>query len=131
MPMKFLSIFLFFTILLFSSCGKNNNKTESNENLNKDKQESVQQNKDEAKSEPSVLKISDNDKIAEIQCSGMTCGACERTIVKKIKKIDGITDVIADYKTNTVKASYNPSKTTPEVISEAITSSGYKVLHIK
>jgi len=77
------------------------------------------------------LQVSANDKSVEIQCSGMTCTGCENTIKSKVKKVDGVKDVIADHKSNVVKAAYDPGKTNPDAIKEAITSAGYKVESVK
>lgn len=38
---------------------------------------------------------------------------------------------MADHKTNTVKASYDPGKTNTEAIKDAITAAGYKVESVK
>lgn len=77
------------------------------------------------------LQVNANDKSVEIQCSGMTCTGCENTIKSKVKKVDGVKDVIADHKSNTVKAAYDPGKTNPDAIKEAITAAGYKVEGMK
>lgn len=77
------------------------------------------------------LQVSGTDKSVEIKCAGMTCTGCENTIKTKVKKVDGVKDVIADFKSNTVKASFDPGKTNPDAIKEAITAAGYKVESVK
>jgi copper chaperone CopZ len=105
---KFFTLFLAVFIL---GCGKSGNQT-----TNSDKQ---------------TVQTSASDKSVEIQCSGMTCTGCESTIKSKVKKIEGVKDVMADYNTNVVKASYDPVKTNVEAIKEAITDAGYKVESVK
>lgn len=63
----------------------------------------------------------------EFHTAGMTCTGCENTIKTKVKKIEGVIEVTADHKKGIVRARYDPNKTNPEVIKEAITSSGYRV----
>lgn len=108
------------TILVFAlfivSCGK------------KDDPKTTGENKSAGEQNQQVLA---SDKSIEIHTSGMTCVGCENTIKGKVKKIDGVKEVNADHKTNVVKASYDPGKTNPDAIKEAITSAGYKVESIK
>jgi len=63
----------------------------------------------------------------EIHTSGMTCTGCEATIKSKVKKVNGVKDVTADFQTNTVKATFDDGKTNVEAIKDAISSAGYKV----
>src|SRR5690349_15386968 len=118
--MKKISILLavIFSVFIIG-CGKSDKQTTEQKN---DKQ-STDQNGGSNK----TLQTSGDDKSIEIHTSGMTCTGCESTIKSKVKKVEGVKDVIADHKSNTVKASYDPSKTNPEAIKEAITSAGYKV----
>jgi copper chaperone CopZ len=118
MKMNLLKVLSVIAVVFIAGCGKTDNQTTDTKN---DKQE---ENKE---SSNKTLEVSATDKAVEIHTSGMTCTGCEKTIKAKVKKVDGVKDVIADFKTNTVKASYDPGKTNPEAIKEAITSSGYKV----
>lgn len=122
MKLKFLGISVILGAFLIAGCGKTENKTSENT----DKQTTTEQ-----KSENKTLQVSGNDKAVEIQCSGMTCTGCENTIKSKVKKVEGVKDVMADFKTNTVKASYDPGKTNPDAIKEAISAAGYKVESVK
>lgn len=84
----------------------------------------VSENKqDDAK----VQQISGKEVSVEIHTKGMTCTGCESTIKTKVKKIGGVKDVMADYKTNTVKATYDDGRTNVEAIKDAIVSAGYKI----
>ncbi|HRE12177.1 MAG TPA: cation transporter [Ignavibacteria bacterium] len=111
--------------LMSIGCGKSENKTDGST----DKKDNTTQseNKTEQSSGNTTLQVSANDKAVEIKTNGMTCTGCENTIKTKVKKVDGVKDVIADFKSNTVKASFDPGKTNPDAIKEAITSAGYKV----
>lgn len=124
MKTKFSILFMILSAVLIISCGKTDEKTTT-----ENKQETTE-TKTEQNSDNKTLQVSGNDKAIEIHTSGMTCTGCENTIKKKVKKVDGVKDVIADFKTNTVKASFDPAKTNPEAIKEAITSAGYKVDHM-
>src|SRR5215510_12553964 len=112
--MKTIHTFLVLMLAVFLiSCGKSDKKTA------------------DTKNDGTSVQTSGNDKAVEIQCSGMTCTGCENTLKSRVKKVDGVKDVIADHKTNTVKASYDPDKTNPDAIKAAITDAGYKVESIK
>jgi len=97
-------------MLFLSACGKSDKQVSDN----KQDDQTVQQT---AGKEVSV----------EIHTSGMTCTGCESTIKNKVKKINGVKEVIADFKTNTVKAIYDDRRTNAEEIKDAISSAGYKV----
>ncbi len=99
------------------------NKSDKQTSENKDKQSTEQKN--------GTLQTSAGDKSVEIHTSGMTCTGCESTIKSKVKKVDGVKDVMADHNTGTVKASYDPGKTNPDAIKNAITDAGYNVESIK
>jgi copper chaperone len=61
----------------------------------------------------------------------MTCTGCETSVKGKVKQINGVKDVIADYKTNVVKASYDPAKTNVDAIKAAIADAGFNVESVK
>jgi copper chaperone CopZ len=98
-------------ILVLSGCGKND-------------KESAGDNSD-------AVQTSGKEVTVEIHTSGMTCTGCESTIKKKVKKVDGVKDVMADFRTNTVKATYDDGKTNVEEIKKAISSAGYSVESVK
>lgn len=114
-----------FIAVLIIGCGKTDDKS-TTETKTDNKTTNTEQ-----KNESKTLEVSANDKSIEIQTKGMTCTGCENTIKSKVKKVDGVKDVIADFKSNVVKASFDPAKTNPEAIKEAITSAGYKVESVK
>lgn len=110
------------TVFVFG-CGKSDEKTTELQN--------EKQNTTSDQTGGTNLQISGTDKSVEIKCAGMTCTGCENTIKSKVKKVDGVKDVIADFKSNTVKASFDPGKTNPDAIKDAITAAGYKVEGVK
>ncbi|MBZ0203952.1 MAG: cation transporter [Ignavibacteria bacterium] len=114
------SIFSIITIIILSvfisSCGKKEDPKTTGEDKSAGEQNQ---------------QVTASDKSVELQCSGMTCTGCENTIKSKVKKIDGVKEVNADFKSNVVKASYDPGKTNPDAIKEVITSAGYKVESVK
>ncbi len=125
MKTKFTSIIAMFIAVLIIGCGKTDDKS-TTETKTDNKTTNTEQ-----KNESKTLEVSATDKAVEIHTSGMTCTGCENTIKSKVKKVDGVKDVMADFKSNTVKASFDPAKTNPDAIKEAITSAGYKVESVK
>lgn len=125
MKTKITSFVAIIIAVLVMGCGKSDDKSTS-----ETKTDSKTTNTDQ-KNENKSLEVSANDKSIEIQTKGMTCTGCENTIKSKVKKVDGVKDVIADFKSNVVKASFDPAKTNPEAIKEAITSAGYQVESVK
>lgn len=108
-------IFLVIVFSLAAGCSKTENTDKTKSENKSAGEQNVQQ--------------SANDKTIEIHASGMTCTGCENTIKSRVKEVDGVKDVTADYKSNLVKASYDPAKTNPEKIKEAIVAAGYKIEH--
>ena len=85
----------------------------------------------ENKQDNQDVRVSGREVSVEIHTSGMTCTGCESTIKNKVKKINGVKDVTADFKTNTVKATYFDGTTNIDAIKEAITKAGYTVEDVK
>ncbi|MEO8514612.1 MAG: cation transporter [Ignavibacteria bacterium] len=124
MKTKLASFIAIITAIFVIGCGKSDNKT-TTDNKNENS------NKTEQKSDSKSTEVLATDKSVEIQCSGMTCTGCENTIKSKVKKVDGVKQVNADFNTNVVKASFDPAKTNTDAIKEAITAAGYKVESVK
>ena len=62
-----------------------------------------------------------------LQITGMTCAGCEAAVKMAAKKVDGVSGVDVSYKTGRAEVTYDPAKTTPEKIAQAITrGSGFK-----
>jgi len=108
-------IICFTLAFLAAGCGK----TENTDKTKPENKSSGQQN----------VQPTGNEKSIEIHASGMTCTGCENTIKSKVKEVEGVKEVMADFKSNLVKATYDPAKTNPEKIKEAIVAAGYKIEH--
>jgi copper chaperone CopZ len=66
--------------------------------------------------------------VCTLRVAGMTCGGCEAAVKLAAKKVDGVKDAKASYEKGTAEITYDPTKTNPEAIANAITkNSGFKV----
>ncbi len=63
----------------------------------------------------------------EFTIKGMTCTGCEHHVKSEINKLDGIIEVAVSYEKGNAIVKFNKTKTTIEVITAAINSTGYKV----
>jgi copper chaperone CopZ len=62
-----------------------------------------------------------------LKVSGMTCAGCEAAVKIAARSIDGVTDVKASYAKKNAEVTYDPAKTSPEMIAKVITEkSGFK-----
>lgn len=59
--------------------------------------------------------------------SGMKCGGCESNVSTRLNNIEGVISVAASSKENKVDVTFEPSKTSIDAISQAITEAGYTV----
>lgn len=122
--MKKITLVLVFAILplFILNCGKENNNTSNNK---------------EMKSDTSTVKRTDlnaggeNVSTVEFKCDGMTCSGCEKTITKSVKNLDGIKDIIADFKTKTVKIAFDSTKSDITTIEKSINEVKYKTERVK
>ena len=65
-------------------------------------------------------------KVAVFKTS-IDCKNCVKKVQENISFEKGVTDLVVDLDTKTVKVTYNPSKTDPEKLAKAIRKLGYKV----
>jgi copper chaperone len=107
---------LLLALALLTGCGESDNKTSDNSTEKKDNH---------------VTQVAGKEKSVVIQCAGMTCEGCKSSIEHKVKKVDGIKTVNADFKTNIVNATFDDGKTNVQAIKDAIVSAGYKVESVK
>ncbi|MCB0723517.1 MAG: heavy-metal-associated domain-containing protein [Ignavibacteriae bacterium] len=135
-----LAFALVFGLFLFSSCNKTNEtkQTAGNETKQTGQQESKQEevksqdemtSKEKAGEETQTKEVSNKDaklETASFKCETMTCTGCEQTITSKVKKMDGVEDVKADYKTKSVEVTFASNKTSKDNIAKTIEASGYK-----
>jgi copper chaperone len=61
----------------------------------------------------------------EFKCDGMFCSGCEQTITKEVNKLDGIKEVVADFKAKFVKVTFAGNVTNKDAIRKAINDAGY------
>lgn len=55
----------------------------------------------------------------------MTCQNCENKIKTNIRFEKGVTEIVTDIPSQTVKVTYDPAKTNPEKLAEAFKNIGY------
>ena len=58
---------------------------------------------------------------------GMTCASCVVRVEKSIKKVDGVEKANVNLATETVAFSFDPSRTSLDVLAKAVESAGYKL----
>lgn len=63
----------------------------------------------------------------EFSVKGMTCEGCENTVMKSVKKLDGIAEVVASHEKETAVVKFDTSLVSTADIEKAITDVGYKV----
>ncbi|MDR1405436.1 MAG: heavy metal translocating P-type ATPase [Candidatus Methanoplasma sp.] len=63
-----------------------------------------------------------------LKTNGMTCVACSLAIEKAVRKLDGVSEVNANFSNNVVSVLYDPSRIGIDDLSGAIRKAGYDVL---
>ena len=58
---------------------------------------------------------------------GMTCASCVARVEKTLKKVDGVEIANVNLATEAVALSYDPTKTSLDVLAKAVESAGYKL----
>lgn len=77
-------------------------------------------------------KPAEASKVCTMKVTGMTCSGCEAAVKLAAKQIDGVKDAKASYAKGTAEVTYDPAKTTPDVIAKAIAQkTGYKTEVVK
>lgn len=59
---------------------------------------------------------------------GMTCAACQANITRAVSKLDGVETVDVSLISNTMKVDYDPDKTNPASIMQAVSDIGYEAV---
>lgn len=62
-----------------------------------------------------------------IKVEGMVCNGCENRVINALKNISGVEEVVADYKSKTVKVS-SKSEVSENTIKEKIEDIGFEVI---
>ncbi|RDZ12274.1 copper-translocating P-type ATPase [Priestia megaterium] len=75
--------------------------------------------------------MSDKQKEATLQITGMTCAACSNRIEKGLKKIEGVKEANVNLALERSTIIFDPSKTSPKAFEEKIEKLGYGVVSEK
>ncbi|WP_129708361.1 heavy metal translocating P-type ATPase [Priestia megaterium] len=75
--------------------------------------------------------MSDKQKEATLQITGMTCAACSNRIEKGLKKIEGVKEANVNLTLERSTIIFDPSKTSPQAFEEKIEKLGYGVVSEK
>ncbi|KRE01957.1 ATPase P [Bacillus sp. Root239] len=75
--------------------------------------------------------MSDKQKEATLQITGMTCAACSNRIEKGLKKIEGVTEANVNLALERSTVIFDPYKTSPQAFEEKIEKLGYGVVSKK
>lgn len=59
------------------------------------------------------------------QVTGMTCAACQANVARRVGKIDGVSEVDVNLLSGRMQLLYDPEKTNPGVIADAVKGIGY------
>jgi mercuric ion transport protein len=78
-------------------------------------------------SQQSVTVVQEKNKKVVLSVSGMTCVSCELHIESEVKKLAGVSSVIASYADKTTTVEYDPKKVEESKIVSTINNTGYKV----
>ena len=62
-----------------------------------------------------------------LDIKGMTCSGCEAHVEQAATKVDGIQKAKASYAEGKAEIEFDPEKTNPEKIIEAVKTTGYKI----
>lgn len=65
--------------------------------------------------------------ILVLDIKGMTCTGCESHVEQAAKKLEGIQKAKASYAKGKAEIEFDPAKTNPEKIMEAVKTTGYKI----
>ncbi|CAN5750557.1 heavy metal translocating P-type ATPase [soil metagenome] len=63
----------------------------------------------------------------ELPIEGMTCASCVRRVEKALSTMDGVQTADVNYALARATVTYDPVRTSPKVLAEAVTSAGYVV----
>lgn len=62
---------------------------------------------------------------ATLDVSNMDCAVCPITVRKALEKVPGVGSAKVDLKTHLAVVAFDPSKTTPEVLTKATADAGF------
>jgi mercuric ion transport protein len=70
-------------------------------------------------------------KTLEFNITGMTCASCEEHVSHEVNKLNGITSSLVSYKNGSALIAFDSTLTNQMEIEEAISATGYEVIHKK
>ena len=73
----------------------------------------------------SHVALAGETRTATLEVSGMTCAACPLTVKAALKKVPGVSEVNVDIKSHHAKVKFDPAKTQPPQLAEAVTDAGF------
>jgi mercuric ion binding protein len=62
---------------------------------------------------------------ATLDVTNMDCAVCPITVRKALEKVPGVDSAKVDLKTHRAVVAFDPSKTTPELLTKATTDAGF------
>ena len=71
------------------------------------------------------MKITTTEIVA-LGIEGMTCGSCRHRVEHAMREVRGVLDVCVDLAGGTAFVRYEPSRTSPEVLAQAVRGAGYE-----
>lgn len=116
---------LFLSAVFFISCGKTQNKSESENSGNQKTEENktaANENSGTKSDDPLAIK----GEVIEISVPTVQCSMCKKNIQNALKKIDGIHTVNIDVKLKKCLVDFDKSKTDLSKIEGAIVAAGYQ-----
>ena len=75
-----------------------------------------------------TLIVPSKTETVEFSIKGMTCDACEEHVKMEVNKLPGIVSSNVSYAKHNAIVQFDPAKTNSEQITEAINTTGYKVI---
>ncbi len=64
-------------------------------------------------------------KTVSFRVEGMTCGGCEASVESVLKSVDGVREADVDLATKTANVRFDPTKTNPHSLAEAVKKAGF------
>lgn len=62
-----------------------------------------------------------------LRIEGMTCGGCAAAVRLHLKRTEGVTAYDVSYENKRAEVTYDPARTTPQKIADAVAKTGYRV----
>jgi len=63
--------------------------------------------------------------VAVLDVSGMTCSLCPISVRKALERVPGVIEAKADYESKRADVKYDPDKTSPQALADAVSNAGF------